>query len=84
MFKTDLNVESIEEIMKKPTFAHHSPCIYRGAIRCRQCDRWKYCDMRQGRVLHEQHWEAGFKAGISVAMGNSCPNWDADEQERAD
>lgn len=54
------------------TFAHWSPCVYRGAIVCANCERChsepeEDCDMRAGRLLAQGAFEAGFRAAQTTA-----------------
>jgi len=46
-------------------FAKYSPCLYKGEIRCVQCDRKDYCDMKAGRELKEKSFIAGYRKGYS-------------------
>ncbi len=40
-------------------FSVDSPCMYEGAILCRDCPRDE-CDMAAGRELHQQYFVAGW------------------------
>ena len=56
-------------------FAQWSPCIYRGAIRCADCDKLREsspgaddeCDMAAGRQKKEKAFEAGWRSGMANA-----------------
>lgn len=45
-------------------YANFCPCIYKGKIKCIECDRYKYCDMKEGRI----HRGEAFKAGWDTAI----------------
>ncbi len=49
-------------------FPDYSPCIYKGKILCIECNRWRYCDMRCGRELHQKCFEAGYTVGYKSGL----------------
>jgi len=49
-------------------FEEYSPCIYEGLILCKHCRRYKTCDMRAGRELHEKYFVQGFILGQSKCI----------------
>lgn len=53
-----------EKVDVDQEFANFSPCIYKNKIKCSDCDRCKYCDMKEGR----NHKCEAFKAGWSTAI----------------
>lgn len=44
-------------------FVNFSPCIYEGAILCKECSKENDCDMKAGRELHEMYFFKGYFEG---------------------
>ncbi len=57
--------------VNKMGFLSWSPCLYMGPILCADCDSIE-CDMKEGRVLHQQMFEQGFKYAKQQTSLNHC------------
>jgi len=54
-----------EKVDVDQEFANFSPCIYKNKIKCSDCDRYKYCDMKESRLHREKAFKAGWKRAIN-------------------
>jgi hypothetical protein len=59
-------------------YADFCPCIYMGKIKCVDCDRYKYCDMKEGREHRAKAFKAGWDAAIRYMAAGFTKSFEED------